>query len=165
MRAIAIVPGTLLKPLPDSFLIFPFCPSDLFPHAGVKPAPLDHESRDDAVKDQVVVEPVIDVLQEILDRDRGFFLIELDRDRAERRVKDHDRVLVVTLGRDGPIRQSMHRRPRPSDDHYDESDSCFVLLPWLRKAPSRQRCCCQVTSGQENTGNPGTRFRSLETAD
>ena len=83
VRAIAIVPRTLLKPLPDSFLILPFCPSDFSRMCGVEPAPLDHESRDDAVKDQVVVEPGVDVLQEIRDRDRGFFLIELDRDRAE----------------------------------------------------------------------------------
>ena len=40
----------------------------------VEPAPLDHEVLDHAMENQVVVKPGVDVLQEVLDGDRGLFL-------------------------------------------------------------------------------------------
>jgi hypothetical protein len=64
------------------------------------PRTLLNESRDDAMKDHSVVESVIDVLQKVFDCDRRLFLVELDRDRAERGVEDHDRMFVVALSVD-----------------------------------------------------------------
>ena len=64
-------------------------------------------------------------------------------------------MLVVTLGRDGAIRQAC-TETQAQRRSLRESVSCFVLLPWLCKAPSGQRCCCEVTSGHREPGKPGT---------
>ena len=43
------------------------------------PAALDHEVGDDPVEDQAVVEALVDILEEVLDRDRRLGPVELDR--------------------------------------------------------------------------------------
>ena len=90
VRAMAIVPRLfqavarlVLDRGPLAFL--------LLLHLIRHPAPLDHEAGDDAVEDQVVVEPVVDVLEEVLDGDRGLVRVELEGDRPRGGVEHDDR--------------------------------------------------------------------------
>src|SRR5262249_25581707 len=53
---------------------------------GLEASVLDHEVGDDAVEDGVVVEPVIDVGEEVGHRDGGLVLVQLELDRAEGRL-------------------------------------------------------------------------------
>ena len=90
------------------------------------------------MKDQFVVEPGVDVLQEVLDRDRGLLAVELDRDRAEE-------VSRITTGCLSSLwaeaAQTDRQRSDPSpDDHCEKTTVLvFVQLPWLPKAPSRAK--------------------------
>ena len=112
VRAMAIVPRLFESPLSDSFLIGLACLPLSLP-SGRHPAPLDHELGDDAVKDQVVVEPVVNILEEVLDRDRGFVRIELQGDRSLGGVEHDDRVSAP-----GPARRS-----RPVKDTLPDQES------------------------------------------
>ena len=88
VRAMARVPRSLDRPLPDSFLIGGL--GLLLLHAGLEAAALDHEVGDDAVEDGAVVELVVDVAEEVRDGDRGLVGVQLDLDGA-RASLHHDR--------------------------------------------------------------------------
>src|SRR6185312_9776126 len=63
----------------------------LLRHVARQTAALDHEVRDHAMEDRAVEMLVVDVAQEVLDRDRSLFLIQLDGERAEGSLEsDHD---------------------------------------------------------------------------
>jgi hypothetical protein len=69
-------------------------------HLGREPAALDHEVRNDAMKDRPIVESFLDILQEVLHADRRTLLVQLHRDVAHRRLDDDDWVfLCVSAGR------------------------------------------------------------------
>src|SRR5690606_19779097 len=57
------------------------------PHARLETTALDHEAVDHPMKYRVVVMPVLDVLQEVLDGLRRLLLVELDRDDAVIRMQ------------------------------------------------------------------------------
>jgi hypothetical protein len=61
----------------------------LFAQVLVHAAALDHEAVDDAVEDRAVVLALLDVLQEVVDRDRGFFRVQLDGDVAHAGFQQH----------------------------------------------------------------------------
>ena len=83
--------------MPDSFLIGARLPSGFSSHLIRHPATLDHEPGDDAVEDQVVVEPVVHILEEVLNGDRGLVRVELQGDRPLGGVEHDDRVLLLAL--------------------------------------------------------------------
>ena len=62
---------------------------------------LDHEAIDDAMKNGSIVVAIIDILQEVLDRDWRGRWIQLDRDDTHRRVDHHDGRILRKCEADG----------------------------------------------------------------
>jgi hypothetical protein len=91
VRAMDRVPRVFCRPLLASFLIGPWF---LLLHLVSETAALDHEARDHAVENRVVVETAVDVLQEILGTDRRLDGVQLDFDLAEAGVQQDVRRLV-----------------------------------------------------------------------
>src|SRR5262249_2828437 len=139
-------------------------------------APLDHESGGDAVEERVVVVLVLDVFQEVLHRDRRLLLVQLDLDRAHRRLHDDDGV----GGRrgTGQERQADHREQqtfharasskvnRPSGDAggpnrdrtsllTDRGDDCKrrAAEPYTRCASAWQSCGAILRKAWTNSGS------------
>ncbi len=81
VRAIAIVPRTLLRPLPDSLAIV--SPFSLEFETGRVAAALRHEAGNDAVKDRAVIESAVDQFEDMCDGDRCLFAVQFELDRAE----------------------------------------------------------------------------------
>ena len=83
----AIEPRLFFSPFPDSFLIGGL--GRFLLEVRGQTAALDHESGDDPVEDRPVIELGVDVAQEVLDRDRGLHVVELEGDIALGRLHDH----------------------------------------------------------------------------
>jgi hypothetical protein len=79
------------------------------------PTALDHEVRDDAVEDGSVVEAVVDVAQEVLDRPGRLVRVELDADLSQGGLQ-HDHGLLLGCGAPG---EAARRR----EEHGGEDDA------------------------------------------
>jgi hypothetical protein len=87
----------------------------LLDHVLVHASTLDHEAVDHPVKDRVVVEPVLDVLQEVGHRFRRLLLIKLEDDIAHARLQSNH--APTLLGRKVIERNSPGQQDQAQDQH------------------------------------------------
>jgi hypothetical protein len=89
-------------------------------HRGIETAALDHEALDHTMEDRSVVVLVVDVLQEVFDRDGSLFGVEFDDELTQAGRHDDDRFIhglctfFFRKGQPGCANQRQASNPHPT---------------------------------------------------